>query len=335
MSNLRFRSLVDSDFCDIAPFEPYIEKGSLDMGLALIAFDESELDTIKSLLKETQLEGSDGYLYILSQGSIEKKGKMPNSITKAYRYYKRYKKKQNRAAANIEKKLSRSGDGIKKVSGGRFSAYKYTDRENKICFPFRFRASKDKNRPLFVLLHGAGAMGSDNLKQLFDSIPLYKQLLKTNCNILLPQAPFGSNRGEAMQNYIKSIKKLTDELPADFDRKRIYIIGTSFGGCCVWQLIYLFPEYFAAAVPVMGGLCLDRDYEKYDIGRLVKTPIWAAHSSDDTNVRIDSDDYYAAELKKLGADIKYTRWDKHGHTMSGKFYRTENWAEWCLSKKLR
>lgn len=93
MSNLRFRCLVDNDFCDIAPFEPYIEKGSSDMGLALIAFDESELDTIKSLLKEAQLEGSDGYLYILSQGSIEKKGKMPNSVMKAYRYYKRYKKK--------------------------------------------------------------------------------------------------------------------------------------------------------------------------------------------------------------------------------------------------
>lgn len=77
MSNLRFRCLVDSDFCDIAPFEPYIEKGSSDMGLALIAFDESELDTIKNLLKEAQLEGSDGYLYILSQGSIEKKAKCP------------------------------------------------------------------------------------------------------------------------------------------------------------------------------------------------------------------------------------------------------------------
>lgn len=144
MSNLRFRCLVDNDFCDIAPFEPYIEKGSSDMGLALIAFDENELDTIKNLLKEAQLEGSDEYLYILSQGSIEKKGKMPNSITKAYRYYKRYKKKQNRVAAHIEKELSRSGDGIKKVSGGRFSAYKYTDRENKICFPFGFVQAKIK-----------------------------------------------------------------------------------------------------------------------------------------------------------------------------------------------
>lgn len=72
MSDLRFRCLVDNDFCDIAPFEPYIEKGSSDMGLALIAFDESELDTVKSLLNETQLEGSDGYLYTLPQTSVYK-----------------------------------------------------------------------------------------------------------------------------------------------------------------------------------------------------------------------------------------------------------------------
>ena len=70
MSDLRFRCLVDNDFCDIAPFEPYIEKGSSDMGLALIAFDESELDTIKSLLNETQLEGSDGYLYTKAFASV-------------------------------------------------------------------------------------------------------------------------------------------------------------------------------------------------------------------------------------------------------------------------
>lgn len=72
MSDLRFRCLVDNDFCDIAPFEPYIEKGSSDMGLALIAFDESELDTIKNLLKEAQLDGSDGYLYTVARLHREK-----------------------------------------------------------------------------------------------------------------------------------------------------------------------------------------------------------------------------------------------------------------------
>lgn len=355
MSNLIFRCLIDDYLCDIVPFESYVEKGAMDVGLVLIAFKESELNTIRNLFKENirdghesylnrvQLEGSDGYLYMLSQTSIEKKEKMPHSIMRAYRHYYKFKKKENKgkewikdnnAQQWIEENNKNQSNGLIKLSGGLFSAYRYNDKNNEMCFPFRIRTSKRKNKPLFVLFHGAGALGNDNIKQLFDNIPLYKQIFKEDCNILLPQAPYGSNKGDNVtQNYIKSVKKLIDELSIDFDRKRIYIVGTSFGGFCVWHLVYLFPEYFAAAVPVMGSLCFDCNFEKYDVARLAKTPLWVAHSSDDTNVRIDSDDYYVAELDKLGADIKYTRWNKYGHSVSGKFYRTENWFEWCLSKK--
>ena len=354
MGSLRFRCLIDDYLCDIIPFESYVEKGKKDVGLVLIAFDESELDTIRKLFKENvragheshlnriQLEGSDGYLYILSQSSIDKKEKMPHSIMRAYRYYYKFKKeenkgkewiKENNAKQWIDENNKSQNSGLTKLSGSKLSAYKYNDTENEMCFPFRLFTSKGKNKPLFVLFHGAGALGNDNVKQLFDNIPLYKQILKEDCNILLPQAPYGANKGDDLtQNYIKSVKNLIDELPADFDRNRIYIAGTSFGGFCVWHLSYLFPEYFAAAVPVMGGLSFDCDFEKYDVRRLIKTPLWVAHSSDDTNVRIDSDDYYVAELEKLGADVKYTRWNKYGHSMYKKFYKKEKWVEWCMSK---
>lgn len=348
MGELRFRCLIDNYLCDIEPFESYLEKGNIDIGLVLIAFNESELDIIRNLFKESvrdgyeshlnriQLEGSDGYLYILSQLSIEKKEKMPHSIMHAYRYYYRFKKKENKAKEWIEKNNISQNNGLTKFSGGRLSDYRYNDKENEMCFPFRLYTTKAKNKPLFILFHGAGAMGNDNIKQLFDNIPLYKQILKEDCNILLPQAPFGSNKGvDVTQNYIKSVKKLIDELPIDFDRQRIYIAGTSFGGFCVWHLVYLFPEYFAAAVPVMGGLSFNCDFEKYDVRRLTGIPLWVAHSSDDTNVRIDSDDYYVAELEKLGADIKYTRWNKYGHSMYKRFYKTEKWVEWCLSKEMK
>lgn len=53
------------------------------------------------------------------------------------------------------------------------------------------------------------------------------------------------------------------------------------------------------------------------------------------NVRIDSDDFYVAELEKLGADVKYTRMTEYGHSMYKKFYKDENWAEWCMSKRLK
>ncbi len=354
MNGLRFRCLIDNYLCDITPFEAYVEKGAVDVGLVLIAFNENEIEAIRNLFKENvrdghesylnsiQLEGSDGYLYILSETTIEKKEKMPHSIMKAYRHYYKFKKKENKgkewikdnnAKQWIDANNKSQDNGLTKLSGGRFSAYRYNDTENKMCFPFRLVESKGKDKPLFVLFHGAGAMGNENIKQLFDNIPLYKQLFKEDCNVLLPQAPFGSNKGDDVTwSYVKSVKKLIDEIPMSFDRTRIYIVGTSFGGFCVWHSAYLFPEYFAAAVPVMGSLCFDCDFKKYDIQRLVKTPLWVAHSSDDTNVRIDSDDYYVAELEKLGADIKYTRWNKYGHSMSSNFYRKEKWMEWCLSK---
>ncbi len=348
VENLKFRCLVDDNLCDIEPFNPYIEKGDFDLGLALIAFCESELDTIRGLFRENiredresyldniQLEGSDGYLYIMSQTSLNKKEKMPYSIMRAYRYYYKFKKKEKKGKEWINENNDKHSSGLIKLSGGKFSAYKYIDKENEMCFPLRLLESKENGKPLFVFFHGAGAMGNDNIKQLFDHIPLYKQALKEDCNILAPQAPFGSNRGyDSTQSYIKSVKNLIDELPIDFDRKRIYVVGTSFGGFCVWHIAYLFPEYFAAAVPVMGGLSFDFKFDRYDVQRLAKTPFWVAHSSDDTNVRIDSDDYFANELEKLGADIKYTRCNKYGHTMYKKFYKTEKWAEWCLSKELK
>lgn len=357
MSELKFRCLVDDNICDILSLTDYVEKGDYDLGLVLIAFAEDELDTIRKLFKDNiiegretyldnvQLEGSDGYLYIMSQTSLNKKEKMPYSIFKAYKQYSIFKKKEqkgkdwikeNNAQKWIDQNNEGQNSGLIKLSGGRLSSYKFIDKENEMCFPLRLLSSKSSNRPLFVLFHGAGAMGNDNIKQLFDHIPLYRQVSKLNCNILAPQAPFGSNRGDALtQNYIKSVKKLIDELPIDFDRKRIYVVGTSFGGFCVWNITYLFPGYFAAAVPVMGGLSFSPKFDAYDVERLTKTPLWVAHSSDDTNVRIDSDDYFVAELQKLGVDVKYTRWNKYGHSMYKKFYKTEKWAEWCLSKELK
>ncbi len=355
MSDLNFRCLIDNTLCDITPFKPYAVKGDFDLGLVLISFDESELDTVRKLFKENvrdgfdsylnniQLEGSDGWLYIMSQTSVDKKEKMPHPIMKAYKYYYKYKKKETKSkewikknsnADRIEENNGKYNNGIMKFSCGN---YRYIDKENEMCFPFRLHKSKKADRPLFVLFHGAGALGNENIKHLFDHIPLYKQILKYDCNILMPQAPYGANRGGdvLIQKYIKSVKKLIDELPTDFDRKRIYIAGTSFGGFCVWHISYLFPEYFAAAVPVMGGLYFDSNFGTYDMQRLAGTPLWVAHSADDMNVRIDSDDYCVGELEKLGADIKYTRWTKYGHSMYKKFYKTEKWAEWCMSKKLK
>ena len=55
------------------------------------------------------------------------------------------------------------------------------------------------------------------------------------------------------------------------------------------------------------------------------------HSSNDNVVTIDSDDNFYNELKKFNENIKYTRPDKHGHKIAGRFLKQNKWVEWMLS----
>ena len=56
MSGLNFRCLIDNYLCDITPFEDYVEKGAMDVGLLLIAFNEYEIEAIRNLFKEKVAE---------------------------------------------------------------------------------------------------------------------------------------------------------------------------------------------------------------------------------------------------------------------------------------
>ena len=68
--------------------------------------------------------------------------------------------------------------------------------------------------------------------------------------------------------------------------------------------------------------------------RLKDLPIWIGHSSDDNIVDIKQDDIIAEELKNYSGNFRYTRYDKYGHSMAGKFISKENWAEWMFNQSL-
>lgn len=128
-------------------------------------------------------------------------------------------------------------------------------------------------------------------------------------------------------------EKVADVVKAD--KRRIYIIGTSYGGWCTWNMVYNSPDFFACGIPVMGSLLGRVDFTDLDFERFRSTPLWVAHSSDDDNVPINSDDYCVEQLKEIGIDVKYTHWDKYGHKMCNKFYKSEPWAEWMFDQKKR
>jgi predicted peptidase len=216
-----------------------------------------------------------------------------------------------------------------------FSQYLFVDKGNDTVIPFRFRKSKKDGQPLIVYFGGGGTLGYDNNKTLQEFLFFAngKKVIKKDYNILIPQQMHSEEGSEdkIFDIYTKNCAVIINELANkhNVDKNRIYTFGTSAGAKCVWKALINNPDMFAGAVEAMGMIY---NYENVDFEKISHIPIWLSHSSDDTVVKIDSDDYCYEKLKSLGADIKYTRWEKYGHKMSEKFYKSEPWLEWLSTK---
>jgi predicted peptidase len=103
-------------------------------------------------------------------------------------------------------------------------------------------------------------------------------------------------------------------------------MGLSMGGFGTLEMLYLYPNTFAAAVPICGGhlTSLASVYAK-------EVPIWIFHGAKDTVVPVDfSRDLYA-ELKKLGAEVKYTEFPDANHDSWTSTFATPELLPWMFS----
>lgn len=280
--------------------------------------------------------GEDGFLYEFKpDGSVVKSKKCTNKMIKQLwngrlkiaakiRNDKLYSQAVISKYNNIVNFVSKSADG--------FDKYIFINSDNNYVIPFRFKKAKSDNAPFLIYFHGAGCIGHDNFKPWFE----YKNFMKgkkiPDANILIPQAFHGANfLNSNIKNYVDNCVHLSNALLVDnlIDKERIYCFGTSFGGCCVWCSISMYPKMFAAAVPAMG-IMLQYDEFLPVLKKHNTIPIWIAHSSDDNNVSIVTDDYIYNELKDINPNIKFTRWDKYGHKMASHFYKKEPFIDWMF-----
>lgn len=336
---------------DLSQIIDYKFAGSVKFGYVLIKFKESDIDNVIELYSEFLKKsiylnykmngyiffGSDGGLYNYSDGDFVKVSSQGRRILISIAYLSFSRNIYYIKTLKDTKKYSLKFDDsvfLKKFSILSFKSYYFYCKEENISFKFRLKKSSSVNKPLVVYMGGGASLGHDNLKQLFEYCMLLNSELKSfDCNVLIPQEPCvsyidKSDRNDYFNAVLKLIGLICDEVKAD--KKRIYLVGSSGGGVAVWDMVYHNPAVFACGLPVMGRFIFDKN--EIDFDRFLNTPLWVAHSSDDNNVVIDSDDYCVEELKKIGADVRYTRWDKYGHKMSSKFYKNEPWAEWMFSQ---
>lgn len=196
--------------------------------------------------------------------------------------------------------------------------------------------------PLVVVFPSAGATGSDNVKTLFDTIIMLPALARRKVNILIPQPYRSINEGRSfdeakteMARYIDSVIALIDGVAEETnaDRARIYLIGASLGGFCVWRALRTAPEKFACALPLMGSAFEFMESGDCECASIKDVPIWIAHAANDGIVSIAHDDLAAKKLTELNASFRYTRSEKYGHFLASRFLIKEKWCDWMFRQR--
>ncbi len=193
-----------------------------------------------------------------------------------------------------------------------------------------------KDYPIFLYMHGNGSRGTNNTAQL-NAYCINNAVYESEyeCIMIAPQCPsspyewtlyssIGVNTypgSEAYAAFLESgepygskyfcaAAELLDMFLTDFrvDTSKVYLGGSSNGTGAVWNLMTLYPEVFAAAIPVSGSRATE-DYVHSVAHRMKDIAIWAFHGDLDTSESgspVEGTRTMAAAIKAIGGNITYT-----------------------------
>jgi predicted peptidase len=186
-----------------------------------------------------------------------------------------------------------------------------------------------KKWPLILFLHGAGERG-DNLEQvkLHGIAKVVEQQTDFPFITVSPQCPTDT----WWSNHSDALIALLDDIAARYavDTNRVYLTGLSMGGFGSWHLAALYPERFAAIVPICGGghwafgfpdrVCVFKD-----------VPVWVFHGAKDPVVPVEASRVMVEALQVCGGDVRFTVYPEAGHDSWTETYNNPALYEWFLS----
>lgn len=163
--------------------------------------------------------------------------------------------------------------------------------------------------PIVLALHGNSAQGSDNLihiqgSRLATSWADPVNQAKYPCFVVAPQCRAGYYwlTEPKLAPDLAAANDILDSLAREFsiDTNRMYVTGLSMGGFATWCLITLYPERFAAAVPVSA------DWWTFAAPIIGPVPIWAFAGDQDALIPVESVREMFDAFRHVGRSIVYT-----------------------------
>ncbi|MCS7238449.1 MAG: prolyl oligopeptidase family serine peptidase [Thermoguttaceae bacterium] len=221
-------------------------------------------------------------------------------------------------------------------------------RANGFELPYRLLIpagySADKKWPIIVFFHGIGERGTDNEAQL--KHPQFIRLAideKDPCFLVAPQCPPTSTWTELRPNFRQGFRQaapatepmlavieLLEALAKEFsiDPDRWYATGLSMGGFATFDLLIRKPEWFAAGVPLCGGMPED------EAPKIAHIPLWIFHGAEDKAVPVELSRRAVKALQAAGAKaVKYTEYPDVGHDVWRRAYLEPELRDWLLAQR--
>ncbi|RKN76892.1 alpha/beta hydrolase [Ulvibacterium marinum] len=194
-----------------------------------------------------------------------------------------------------------------------------------LYYPKGYESNPNKEFPLLLFLHGGGESG-DSLQTLKKNGPpkLIVEGKQFPFLILAPQNPHKRKWWN-----VRAVNQLLDSIVGNnrVDRNRIYLTGLSRGGGAAWEMAVQYPKKFAAMAVVCGMTPVP--YASW-IDR--KMPIWVFHGEEDKSIPISESENMVKALKKMGYDIRFTRYPGVGHNSWIQAYSTEELYDWFMEQ---
>lgn len=216
----------------------------------------------------------------------------------------------------------------------------------RMLLPENFDANKQY--PVLFFLHGSGERGNDNEAQLVHGTKPFlnaENRQKYPTIIIFPQCPqgdfwanvkFGDGKSTERFSFQKGAKpnKSMNMLMALVakvksqkftDNDRFYIGGLSMGAMGTFEILRRKPNLFASAFAICGGDHVE-NVKKYK-----HVPLWVFHGAKDNVVPIQKSEIVVNELKRLGADVKFTVYPDANHNSWDAAFAEPGFLSWIFS----
>lgn len=183
----------------------------------------------------------------------------------------------------------------------------------------------NEKKPLLIFLHGSGEKGTDLEKVKVHGPLKYLKNHELDSYILVPQCPENEYwDSEVLYQLILKIEKENN-----IDANRIYLTGLSMGAWGAWNLVFAYPEKFAALVPIAGYV--DR-IPVIENCKIAKIPTRIFHGLLDDVVNVDYSIWMYKKLKDCSVDIELTIFDDANHDSWSRVYDNPEIYEWMFKQ---